>query len=76
MRGDGVGVGDVGEVPCGTRISRDATGGDYGRGSRGKPQSSMVGARWWAKHDEAVESCSNRLGIDDGARGEHGAGGP
>ena len=34
MRGDGVGVGDVGEVPGGTRGTRDATGGDDG-GERG-----------------------------------------
>ena len=35
MRGDGVGVGDVGEVPGGARGSGHASGGDDGRGARG-----------------------------------------
>ena len=42
MRGDGVGVGDVGEVPCGTRVTRDAAGGDDGRGSKGKHDAGLV----------------------------------
>jgi hypothetical protein len=35
MRGDGLGVGDVGAVSCWARCSRDKAGGDDGRGAGG-----------------------------------------
>ena len=43
MRGDGVGVGDVGEVRGGAWGSGDAAGGDDGRGSGREREPGMVG---------------------------------
>ena len=43
MRGDGVGVGDVGEVHGGARGSGHTAGGDDGGGSGGQRESGMVG---------------------------------
>jgi hypothetical protein len=70
-----VGVGDVGEVPCGARITRDATGGDDGRGSRGKHDGGLVVGHGGDERGWSGQPGIDRLGIDDGARGKHGAGG-
>ena len=74
MRGDGVGVGDVGEVPGGTGIRGTRrvvmTGGERGRErsavSCGRGEMSVAGRG---------EPGRDGLGIGDGARGGHGAGG-
>ena len=73
MRGDRVGVGDVGEVPCGTRITRDASGGDDGRGSRGKHDGGLVVGHGGDERGWSGQPGRDRLGIDDGAWIKHGA---
>jgi hypothetical protein len=42
MRGDGMAVGDVGAVSCGSRGSRDAAGGDDGRVARRERDAGVV----------------------------------
>jgi hypothetical protein len=43
MRGDGMGVGDVGAVSCWAWGRRDTSGGDDGRGARRERDSGLVG---------------------------------
>ncbi len=43
MRGDGVGVGDIGAVSCGARGRRNTSGGDDGRVAWGKRDAGLVG---------------------------------
>jgi hypothetical protein len=43
MRGDGVGVGDVGALSCGARGRRDKAGGDDGRGAGRERDAGVVG---------------------------------
>jgi hypothetical protein len=43
MRGDGMGVGDVGVVSCWARCSRDTAGGDDGRGTGRERDAGLVG---------------------------------
>ena len=45
MRGDGVGVGDIGEVHGVGRGSGDTAGGDDGRGAGRERDPSVVGGR-------------------------------
>ena len=75
MRGDGLGVGDVGEVPGGTRGSGDTSGGDDGRGAGRERDAGVVGGCGYDERDAEGEPSRVRVGVDNGARGEHGAGG-
>jgi hypothetical protein len=74
MRGDGVGVGDVGAVSCGARGRRDAAGGDDGRGAGGERDAGVVGSLSRAEQDAADEPRWHGISVDDGARIEHGDG--
>ena len=73
MRGDGVGVGDVGEVPGGARGSGHAAGGDDGGGAGREHDGGMVGGQVRGEHDAATEPSGDGIGVDDGAWIEHGA---
>ena len=75
MRGDGVGVGDVGEVPGGARGSRHASGGDDGGGAGRERESGMVVDGPGAERDDASEPSWDGIDIGDGAWSQHGAGG-
>ena len=75
MRGDGVGVGDIGEVPEQPRGRRDeARDGDDGR-AIGKHEPGVVGGYGHDEHNPSFESGRNGIGISYGARGEPWAGG-
>ena len=45
MRGDGVGIGDIGEVHGDVGSSGDSTGDDDGRGGRRQHDAGVVGGR-------------------------------
>jgi len=51
MRGDGMGVGHLGEVSCRARGSRDPAGGDDGREHCGQCKPRMVNGRFGNKRD-------------------------
>ena len=75
MRGDGVGVGDVGEVPYGAWVGGHTAGGDDGGGAIGGHDGGMVGGHGRGKRDAATERSGDGIGIDDGTRvgdGSHG----
>jgi len=73
MRGYKVGVGDIGTVPCGARGSGDASCGDDGRGAIRQRNRGILNGHWQGEHDEGIQQGGDRVGIGDGARGEHGA---
>ena len=73
LRIDGMGVGDIGEVPGGTRQSRHEAGGDDGRGAGRERDEGMVDRCTRAEHGGLAEPCRHRIGINHGAWGEHGA---
>jgi hypothetical protein len=75
MRGDGVGVGDVGAVSCWAWGRRDTSGGDDGRGAGGKLDAGVVRGHTRAEQDAADEPRGHWIGVDDGTRIEHGVGG-
>ena len=74
MRGDGVGVGDIGEV-SGVCVcsSRDKAGGDDGGGAGRECDAGMVRGFAFYEHDAVEEQGRNGVADGDGARGEHGA---
>ena len=69
MRGDGVGVGDVGEVPGGAWSSGDSAGGDDGRGAGREHDARVLGGRGRIERDAA----SNRAGTGSASVTVHGA---
>ena len=73
MRGDGVGVGDIGEVPGDARSAGDAAGDDDGGGAGRQRDAGVVGGRGGIERDASTEPSGDRVGVGDGARGEHGA---
>ncbi len=73
MRGDRVGVGDIGAVPCGARGSGDASCGDDGRGAIRQFERSILDGYWPDELVEGSQQGGDRVSIDDGTRGEHGA---
>ena len=73
MRGDGVGVGDVGAVPCGTWGAGDPAGGDDGGRSWRKRDAGMVGGPCRAERDATTEPSGDGVDVDDGAWGGPGA---
>jgi hypothetical protein len=73
MRGDWVGVGDIGAVHDGARGSGDASCGDDGRGAVRQRDHGILDGHWQGKRDEGIQQGGDRDGIGDGARGEHGA---
>jgi len=74
MRGDGVAIGDVSAVSCGSRGRRYTSGGDDGRGAGGKRDAGLVGGHNRTEQDAASEPCWHRIGVDDSTRIEHGDG--
>ena len=77
MRGDGVGVGDVGEVPGGAWGGGHTAGGDDGGGAgRREHDGGMVGGHVRrGELDAGTEQSGDGIGVDDGAWIRHGAGG-
>jgi len=73
MRSDGMGVGDIGEVQGDSQSPGDAAGGDDGGGAGREQDAGVVGGRGGIERDASTERCGHRLGVADGARGEHGA---
>ena len=74
MRGDGVGVGDIGEVHGDARGAGDTAAGDDGGGAgRRERDAGVVGGRGGIERDAWTEPSGDRVGVGDGARGEHGA---
>ena len=74
MRGDTVGVGDVGEVQGRTRGWRYASSGDDGRADGRERDRGMVCRGAWPEHHSQGQRCWDGIDIDDCVRGEHGAG--
>ena len=74
MRGDRVGVGDVDEVHGGARGSRNASGGDDGRGAGRERESGMVDRGTWPEHRRERQPSWDGIDIGDGAWSQHGAG--
>jgi hypothetical protein len=68
-----VGVGDIGEVPGDARSAGDAAGDDHSRAVGGKRDAGVVGGRGGLDHFKSREPSGDRVGVGDGARGEHGA---
>ena len=73
MRGDGVGVGDIGEVQGDARSPGDTAAGDDGGGAGREQDAGVVGGRGGLERDASTEPSGDRVGVGDGARGEHGA---
>jgi hypothetical protein len=73
LRGDGVGVGDIGEVPGHARRAGDTTGNDDGGGEGRQRDAGMFCGRGGIERDGSTEPSGDRVGVGDGARGEHGA---
>ena len=73
MRGDGVGVGDIGEVQGDARSAGDTAGGDDGGGAGKEQDAGVVGGRWGTECNASSEPRRDRVVVGDGARGEHGA---
>jgi hypothetical protein len=73
MRGDGVGVGDIGEVLCDAWFTRNPAGGDDGGGAGREQDAGMVSCCWCTERDASTEPTGDRLGVGDGARCGHGA---
>ena len=73
MRGDGVGVGDIGEVPGDARSAGDAAGDDDGGGAGRQRDAGVVGGRGGIERDRSTEPSGDRVGVRHGSRGEHGA---
>jgi len=72
MRGDGVGVGDIGEVQVDARVSGDTAAGDDGGGAGREQDAGLVGGRGGIQRDASSESSKHRAGVGHGARGGHG----
>ena len=75
MRGDGLGVGDIGEVHGDARSSRDATDGDDGGGARRERDASVVGGPGVGERDAGGQCRGDRIGVGDGTWVGHGADG-
>ena len=73
MRGDAVGVGDIAEVPDILWGAGDAAGDDDGGGAGRQRDAGVVGRREGLERDGSTEPSGDRVGVGDGARGEHGA---
>jgi hypothetical protein len=73
MRGDGLGVGDIGEVQGDTRSPEDTEAGDDGGGAGREQDAGVVGGRGGIERDTSTEPSGNGVGFGHGARGKHGA---
>ena len=68
MRGDRVGVGDIGEVPGDARSAGDTARDDDGGGAGRERDAEMVGGRGGIERDASTEPSRDRVGVDDDAR--------
>jgi hypothetical protein len=68
-----VGVGDIGEVPGYNGAKELAAGDDDVERSGNQPDAGVVGGRGGFERDGSTEPSGDRVGVGDGARGEHGA---
>jgi hypothetical protein len=68
-----VGVGDIGDVPDDARSAGDAAADDDGWGAGRQRDAGVVGGRRGLERDGSTEPSGDRVGVGDGARGEHGA---
>ena len=69
MRGDRVGVGDIGEMQGGAWGSGDAPCGDDGRGAGRQYDGSILSGPWLCeRHVVSREPSGDRVGVIDGAR--------
>ena len=76
MRGDGVGVGDVGEVPdIVGEVMGYTTGGDDGGGAGRERDAGMVIGRGRNEFSPAAEPSGDGIELTDGAWGRDGVGG-
>ena len=73
MRGDGVGVGDIGEVPGDAWRSGDAASVDDGRGEWRERDAGVVDGLEVIEPDATAEPSRDRVGVGDDPREEHGA---
>jgi len=71
MRGDGVGVGDIGEVPGDAWKTGDTAGGDDGRGAGSERDTGMVGGLGVFDRDATAEPSGDRVGVGDDPRVGH-----
>ena len=69
MRGDRVGVGDIGAVQGGARGSGDASCGDDGRGAAWQRDRSILDGHWECERDEGIQQGGDRDCIGDVSRG-------
>jgi hypothetical protein len=67
MRGDGVGVGDVGAVPGVFWGERDAAVGDDGGRAVRQRQRHALGGCWRHERDRTVQRCGDGVSVGDGA---------
>ena len=72
MRGNRVGVGDVGAVQGGARGSGDASCGDDGRGAIRQRDRGLLDGHWQGERDEGIQQGGDRVCLGDGARVEPG----
>ena len=66
MRGDGVGVGDIGEVPGVGGSEGDTAGGDDGRGAGRERECGVDGGRGRDERDTGREPGRDGVGVGDG----------
>ena len=73
MRGDGVGVGDIGEVPGVGGSEGDTAGGDDGRGAGRERECGVDGGRGRDERDTGTEPGRDGVIVGDGTRGGYGS---
>jgi len=73
MRGDGLGIGDLGEVQGHARSPGNKADGDDCWGSWREQDAGVVGGRGGIERDASTEPSGDGVGVGDGAWGEHGA---
>jgi hypothetical protein len=71
MRGDGVGVGDIGEVQGEARSPGDKSADDDGGEPGMECHGGVVGGRGGIERDASTERCGHRLGVVDCSRGDY-----
>ena len=69
MRGDRVGVGDIGAVQGGTWVSGDETYCVNHSRAVGEHERGMVGGPWLGQHFSSGEQCRDWIGASDSSRG-------
>jgi hypothetical protein len=73
MRGDGVGVGDVGAVPAVVWSEGDTVGGDYGGRAVRERQPHVLCGCGRLERDRTIKQGWNGISVGDGTRGRTGA---